>query len=57
MAEELKAVTEVAKATGKAIDASREVGWFISKFIAGPLKQGMGIIEDKLKYHRSVPGL
>ena len=52
MTEEIKAVTEVAKTTGKAIDASREVGGFISKFIAGPLEQGIGIFEDKLKYQR-----
>lgn len=50
--EETKAVIEVAITSGKAIDASREVGGFISKFIAGPLEQGMGIFEDKLKYMR-----
>jgi hypothetical protein len=52
MTEEAKAVKEVAKTAGKAIDASREVGGFISKFIAGPLEQGLGIFEDKLKYMR-----
>ncbi|MCP3682648.1 MAG: DUF4393 domain-containing protein [bacterium] len=52
MTDEINAVTEVAKTTGKAIDASREVGGFISKFIEGPLEQGMGIFEDKLKYMR-----
>lgn len=50
--EEAKAIKEVAKATGKAIDAGKELGKFISKFIAGPLEQGMGIFEDKLKYMR-----
>jgi len=50
--EESKAIQEVAKATGKAIDASREAGRFISKFIAGSLEQGMGIFEDRLKYMR-----
>jgi len=50
--ESAKAVQEVAKATGKAIDASQKFGGFISRFIAGPIEQGMGIFEDKLKYMR-----
>ena len=52
MNEELKAVTEVAKTAGKAIDAAREIGPFIAKLIKGPLEQGIGIFEDKLKYMR-----
>ena len=52
MKEELQAASEIAKTTGKAIDASREVGGFISRFIKGPLEQGIGIFEDKLKYMR-----
>lgn len=50
--ESAKAVQEVAKTTGKALDTAREAGGFISRFIAGPLEQGMGIFEDKLKYIR-----
>jgi hypothetical protein len=50
--EEAKAVQEVAKATSNAIDAAREAGGFISKYIAGPLEQGMAIFEDRLKYMR-----
>lgn len=50
--EEAKATKEVAKTAGKTIDAGREFGKFISKFIAGPLEQGIGIFEDKLKYMR-----
>ncbi len=50
--ESAKAVQEVAKTTGKALDTAREAGGFISRFIAGPLEQGMGIFEDKLKYMR-----
>lgn len=46
------AVSEAAKAAGKAIDAAREFGGFISKYVSGPLEQGMGIFEDKLKYMR-----
>lgn len=41
--EEDKVIQEVAKATGKAIDAAREAGGFIAKFISGPLEHGMGI--------------
>ncbi len=52
MEEESKAVQEVAKAVGKGIDAAREAGGFISTYIAGPLEQGMGIFEDRLKYVR-----
>lgn len=52
MDEESKAVQEIAKTTGKAIDAAREAGGFIAKFISGPLEQGVGIFEDKLKYLR-----
>jgi hypothetical protein len=50
--ESAKAVQEVAKTTGKAIDATREAGGFIARFIAGPLEQGVGIFEDKLRYMR-----
>lgn len=52
MVEENKIVEEVAKTTGKAIDAVREFGKFISKYAAGPTEHGFGIIEDKLKYIR-----
>jgi hypothetical protein len=52
MNEEIKAIAELAKMTDKALDCAREVGGFISKFIVGPLEQGMGIFEDKLKYMR-----
>lgn len=52
MSEESKAVEEVAKTTGKAIDASVKFGGFISKYARGSLEQGMGIFEDKLKYAR-----
>lgn len=52
MDEESKAVQEVAKATGQAIDAAREAGGFIARFVSGPLEQGIGIFEDRLKYMR-----
>lgn len=52
MEEESKAVQEVAKTTGKAIDAAREAGGFIARFVAGPLEQGIGIFEDRLRYTR-----
>lgn len=52
MNEESKAIEEVAKTAGKGIDAGVKIGGFIAKFISGPLEQGMGIFEDKLKYIR-----
>ena len=52
VSEAAKAVQEVAKATGKAIDATQAFGGFISRYVAGPLEQGMKIFEDKLKYMR-----
>lgn len=52
MSDETEMVKEVAITTGKGIDASREFGKFISEFIRGSLKQGMGIFEDRLWYMR-----
>ena len=52
VSEGAKAVQEVAKATGKAIVAGQKFGRFISRYVAGPIEQGMGIFEDKLKYMR-----
>lgn len=52
VSESAKAVQEIAKATGKAIDAGQKFGGFISRFVAGSIEQGMGIFEDKLKYMR-----
>lgn len=50
--EDSKAIKEVAKTTGKAIDGAREFGKFIARYIEGSLDQGLGIFEDKLKYMR-----
>jgi hypothetical protein len=50
--ESAKAAQEIAKTTRQAIDAGQQFGGFISRFISGPLEQGMGIFEDKLKYMR-----
>ncbi len=52
VSETAKAVQEVAKVTGKAIDAGATFGGFISQYVAGSIEQGMGIFEDKLKYMR-----
>ena len=52
MDEKSKAVQEVAKTAGQAIDAAREAGGFIARFVSGPLEQGIGIFEDRLKYMR-----
>ncbi len=50
--ETAKATQEVAKTACKAIDASQQFGGFISRYVSGPLEQGVGIFEDKLKYMR-----
>jgi len=47
-----KAAGEIAKTASKVIDASREFGGFVSRFISGPLEQGVGIFKDKLTYMR-----
>ena len=50
--ETAKAAQEVAKTTGKGIDAGRELGGFVARFIGGPFEQASGIVEDKLTYKR-----
>lgn len=47
-----RAAREIAKTTGKGVDAGRAFCGFLSRFIGGPLEQGVGIFEDKLKYMR-----
>lgn len=53
MSDEGKAATEVAKTAGKVVDAARELGGFIARLVGGPLEQGVGILEDHLKYARA----
>lgn len=52
MSEEAKAAQEIAKTAGKAIDAASKAGGFIARFVSGPLEQGVGIWEDRLRYAR-----
>ena len=52
MSDELKAIEEVAKATGKGFDLAKSFGGFIASLTHGSLEQAMGIFEDKLKYMR-----
>lgn len=47
-----KAAQEIAKTTGKGIDAVREAGGFIAKYIHAPLDQAIAIWTDKLRYVR-----
>ncbi|MGE8705371.1 MAG: Abi-alpha family protein [Achromobacter sp.] len=47
-----KATKAVADASGKLVDAAKDLGGFIARFIAAPLEQGAGIYVDKLKYLR-----
>ena len=48
----LKTAQEIAKTTGQGLQCVQKMGRFLSRFIGGPLEQGFGIIEDKLKYLR-----
>jgi hypothetical protein len=50
--ETAKATQEVARTTGKAIDAGRELGGFFAKIFGGPLEQLAGIGEDWLTAYR-----
>ena len=50
--ESAKAAQEIAKTTAKGIDATAAFGKFIARFVSGPIEQGVGIFEDKLKYMR-----
>ena len=52
MCEEGRAVQEVARAVGKTTDLARDFGGFIAKFVSGPLEQGVGVFEDRLRYMR-----
>lgn len=50
--ESAKAIQEVAKTAGKAIDLSDRFGRFITRYIGASLEAAFGIFEDKLKYMR-----
>lgn len=52
MEEEMKAIGEVAKIAGKAIDGATKAGQFIAQYLNGPLDVASGIIKDKLTYIR-----
>lgn len=46
--EESKAIQEVAKTTGKAIEASEKLGNFFSQVFGEPIKTTVGMLQDKL---------
>ena len=48
------AVQEVAKTTRSAIEATRDAGSFMAKYLDGPLAQMSGLLEDSLRYRRGV---
>lgn len=50
--EAAKAVQEVAKAAGKAIDASGQLGGFLNKIVGGALVELGGTIQDWARYYR-----
>lgn len=43
---------EITRVVEKSIDSANKLGEFIGPIVAGSLKQGMGIIEDRLRYMR-----
>jgi len=49
-----KAVQEVAKTTQSAIEVTRDAGGFIGRYLDGPLMQMSLLIEDRLKYARTI---
>lgn len=52
--ETAKAAQEVAKATGKGIDALVKSGSFFAKHIDAPLEAAIGHITDRLRYSRQI---
>lgn len=52
MSDELKAITEVSKTAGKAIDASTKAGSFLNKVFGEACVEGGGILTDKVKAYR-----
>lgn len=50
--EQAKAVQEVAKTSGKLVEAAEKVGGFVSKIVGGASTQVGGILEDWAKYYR-----
>ncbi|MGW9332764.1 Abi-alpha family protein [Bosea sp. NPDC055594] len=47
-----KAGQEIGKATSRGIDAAQTVGGFFGKYLAGPLEQTAGMLEDRLRFTR-----
>lgn len=47
-----EAVQEVAKVTGKGIDAVTELCHFVSDFTREPIAEGLGIVADRLRFIR-----
>ncbi|UTW56690.1 Abi-alpha family protein [Kordiimonas sp. SCSIO 12610] len=50
--ESAKAIQEVAKTTGKAIDGLQSSGSFFGKIFGGLVEDGVGIVADKVKFMR-----
>lgn len=48
-----KATQELAKTTGSAIEAARDTGGFLAKYLNGPAEQVSLILTDRLKYARA----
>jgi hypothetical protein len=46
------ATKEVAKTSGKAIDALRDTGGFFNRVFGGMIEDGVGLVADRLKFYR-----
>jgi|ERR1051326_996201 hypothetical protein len=53
ISESAKAVQEVAKTTNVAIEATKQLGGFVSRIIDEPLEAVVGILADRLKFIRA----
>lgn len=52
MDEESKARSEIARATGKAIDALSGIGGFLDRVFGDLVTDGVGLVADRLKFYR-----
>ena len=50
--EEAKAIQEIAKTTGKVVDASRALGGYFSRFSDGPMAEAASYIAEQIRYSR-----
>ena len=52
ISETAKATQEVAKTTGKAIEAAEKLGCFVSRLVGEPFEEVSGMFTDRLRFMR-----